>query len=159
MTTLVNTLEQLGFSLPSYQPLPGHLPIVSYVRTGSTIHVSGQIPDVVGQEPLRGRLGAGLSVDNGREAARRAILNVLAVLDHAAGGLANVRRIIKVVGFVNSTPDFTDQPAVINAASELLVAIWGADNGKHARSAIGVAALPFDVPVEIELIAELEDRS
>ena len=151
------TPAELGFELPSAPELADHLPIVTHVRVGACIYVSGQIPDSPGLAPLRGRLGDDVDLDTGRDAARRATLNALAVLESAAGGLDRVRRIVKVVGFVRSTHDFTDQPAVINAGSELIVDLWGPEFGKHARSAIGVASLPFGVPVEIELIAELED--
>jgi enamine deaminase RidA (YjgF/YER057c/UK114 family) len=151
------TPAELGFELPPPPTLPDDLPIVTHVQVGAMIHVSGQIPDAPGLPPLRGRLGDDVDIDTGRDAARRAMLNALAVLQDAAGGLDEVRRIVKVVGFVRSTHDFTDHPTVMNAASDLLVALWGPENGKHARSAVGVASLPFGVPVEIELIAELED--
>lgn len=154
---IIATPAELGFELPSVPELADHLPIVTHIRVGTCVYVSGQIPDSPGLAPLRGRLGEDIDIDTGRDAARRAMLNALSVLERAAGGLDRVRRIIKVVGFVRSTHDFTDQPAVINAASELLVDLWGTEYGKHARSAIGVASLPFGVPVEIEIIAELED--
>jgi len=154
---LIATLAELGLALPPYPVLPDHLPIVTHSSFGGCIYVSGQIPDIPAHPPLRGRLGADVDIDTGRDAARRATLNALAVLEHAADGLDRVRRIVKVVGFVRSTHDFTDQPTVMNAGSELLVHLWGHEFGKHARSAVGVASLPFGVPVEIELVAELED--
>ena len=153
--TLVKTPLEIGIEVPEYVPLPANLPLAHYARVGQILHLSGHIPDSPGQPELRGRLGAELSVEDGRAAARRVALNLLSTLTHAAGDLDGVARIVKLVGFVASEDTFVDQPAVINAASEIFVALWGR-NGLHARSAVGVAQLPFGVPVEIELIVELE---
>lgn len=149
--------EDIGIHIPPYRPLPAELPFASFVLQGSLIHVSGQIPDTEGLDPIRGQLGAEVRLEVGRDAARRAALNAIAVLQHAAGDLVRVRRILKLTGFVNSAPGFVEQPAVINGASEVFVELWGRPNGLHSRSAIGVAALPFGVPVEIEVLAELEE--
>lgn len=107
-----------------------------------------------GELPGRGKVGAEVSPDNAREYARRAALNALAAVKAEIGDLDDVKRIVKVVGFVASAPDFTGQPAVINGASEVLREIFG-ERGVHARSAVGVAVLPLDAPVEVELVVEL----
>lgn len=160
--TLEMTIEQrivdAGIDIPAYNPLPDHLPFQLFTRSGNTLYLSGHIPDTPGMEPIRGRLGDEVDIDTGREAARRVALNLLATLKHASGGLDAVARILKLTGFVASAPDFTQQPEVVNAASEMFVAAWGPE-GLHARSAIGVAQLPLGVPVEIELIAELRGES
>lgn len=150
--------EQAGIVIPEYRPLPTSLPFQLFSRTGVMLYLSGHIPDIPGLVPLRGRLGAEIDLAAGREAARRVAQNLLATLQEAAAGLENVDRILKLTGFVASVDDFTQQPDVVNAASEIFVEIWGED-GVHARSAIGVAQLPLGVPVEIELIAQMgEDR-
>lgn len=155
--TLVRAPSEIGLTIPPYVPLPSGLPFCHFSRTDRTLYVSGHIPDIPGEPQIRGRLGAELNVEEGRLAATRVTLNLLATLDHAAGGLDGIRRILKLVGYVASAEDFVDQPEVINAASEIFHQLWG-EAGLHARSAIGVAQLPFGVPVEIELIAELEDQ-
>jgi len=153
--TLAKTPEQVGIVIPPYSPLPIDAPFARYSRCGRILYVSGHIPDVEGEPTVRGRLGDAIDVDEGRLAARRVALNLLATLCHAVGDLNRIRRILKLVGFVASAEDFVRQPEVINAASEIFVELWG-DTGIHARSAIGVAQLPLGVPVEIELVAELE---
>jgi enamine deaminase RidA (YjgF/YER057c/UK114 family) len=155
--TLVRSPSEVGLTIPTYVPLPSGLPFVHFTRADRTIYVSGHIPDTTGEPQIRGRLGKELGVEEGRLAAVKVTLNLLATLEHAAGGLDRVRRILKLVGFVASAEDFVDQPSVINAASEIFEQLWG-EFGLHARSAIGVAQLPFGVPVEIELVAELEDE-
>lgn len=145
-------LEELGISLPEpVQPMAAY---VATVRSGDMVYVSGQVPIVDGKLAYAGRLGAdGLSVEEGVEAARRCAINVLAALKGELGELSRVRRVVKLTGFVASAPDFHDQPRVINGASELLVDVFG-DAGRHARSAVGMAALPLGVPVEVEAIVE-----
>ncbi len=155
--TLSRTPEQVGIVIPDYSPLPRHLPFALYAKSGRTVYVSGHIPDNDQEPALRGRLGSEFDVDSGRVAARRVALNLLSTLKHAAGDLDNVHRIVKLTGFVASAEGFVDQSEVVNAASEIFIELWG-DSGIHARSAVGVAQLPLGVPVEIELIAEL-DRS
>jgi enamine deaminase RidA (YjgF/YER057c/UK114 family) len=118
------------------------------------VYVSGQLPMVNGELPATGKVGAEVDVAQAKALARVCALNALAAAAAAAGGLDAITRIVKVTGFVASAPDFTDQPLVVNGASELLVEVFG-DAGRHARSAVGVAALPRDTPVEVELIAEV----
>jgi enamine deaminase RidA (YjgF/YER057c/UK114 family) len=145
-------LAELGLTLPEVvRPLAAYVPAV---RTGSYVYVSGQLPMVNGELPATGKVGAEVDVAQAKALARVCALNALAAAAAAAGGLAAITRIVKVTGFVASAPDFTDQPLVVNGASELLVEVFG-DAGRHARSAVGVAALPRDTPVEVELIAEV----
>src|SRR6266545_3527584 len=133
------------------RPLAAYVPTV---RSGDMVYVSGQVPMVDGKPSHLGRLGAdGLGVEEGVEAARRCAINLLAALKAELGDLSRVRRVVKVTGFVASAPDFHDQPKVVNGASELLVEVFG-DAGRHARSAVGLAALPLGVPVEVEAIVE-----
>jgi enamine deaminase RidA (YjgF/YER057c/UK114 family) len=147
-------LEELGIRLPD--PVPPVAAYVSTVRTGNMIYVSGQVPMLDGKPIHVGRLGAGgLGVEQGVEAAERCAINVLAALKAELGQLSRVRRVIKLTGFVASAPDFHDQPKVVNGASELLVKVFG-DAGRHARSAVGMAALPLGVPVEVEAIVEAD---
>jgi len=147
-------LEELGISLP--EPARPVAAYVTAVRSGNMVYVSGQLPVVEGRPAHLGRLGAdGLSLEEGVEAARRCAVNVLAALKAELGELARVRRVVKVTGFVASAPDFHDQPKVINGASELFMAVFG-DAGRHARSAVGMAALPLGVPVEVEAIVEVD---
>ncbi len=111
---------------------------------------------LAGGRPTRtGRLGASVTVEEGAEAARTAVLNALSVVKAEAGSLGRVRRVVKLVGYVAATPDFSQHPAVLNGASDLLVAVFG-DRGRHARVAIGAASLPLDCPVELELTVEVE---
>ena len=151
MTRPLARLDELGLTLP-----PVVLPLAAYVpavRTGSLVFTAGQLPMVDGSLPATGKVGAQVTPERAAELARICILNALAAVD-ALVGLDNVVRIVKVVGFVASTPDFTGQPGVVNGASTLLGDVFG-DAGAHARSAVGVASLPLDAPVEIELIVEV----
>ena len=148
-------LEELGITLPEMRP-----PVANYVpavRTGNLLFLSGSIPAARpdGTE-VRGKLGAGVSVEEGYEAARLVGINLLAVLRTTLGDLDKVNRIVKLLSMVNAAPDFTDTPAVANGCSDLLVEVFG-DKGKHARSAVGMAALPLNVPVEIEMVVEVAD--
>lgn len=154
--SLVKTPEQAGIVIPDYSPLPSTFPFTLYTRSDRILYVSGHIPDIEGEPPLRGRLGDEFDVDEGRQAARRVAVNLLATLRRATGDLNEVRKILKLVGFVASAKGFVRQSDVINAASEIFVELWGQD-GVHARSAIGVAQLPLGAPVEIELVVELEE--
>ncbi len=132
-------------------------PVANYVpavQSGSMLYISGQVPLWNGQRRHIGKLGADTSVEDGQAAARLCALNVVSQAKAALGDLDRVARVVKLVGFVNSTPDFTDQPAVINGASDLMVEVFG-DKGRHARSAVGVAALPLGVAVEVEAILEI----
>jgi enamine deaminase RidA (YjgF/YER057c/UK114 family) len=149
--SIADRLAEMGVTLP-----PVAAPVAAYepaVRTGNLVYTSGQLPFVGGELPLVGLVGAEVSTEDAALAARACALNALAAVD-ALVGLDSVRRVVKVVGFVASAPGFTDQPVVMNGASELLGDIFG-ESGTHARSAIGVAALPRNAPVEVELIVEV----
>ncbi|MEU5215131.1 RidA family protein [Streptomyces sp. NPDC020807] len=146
-------LAELGLTLPDVVP-----PLASYqpaVRSGVYVYTSGQLPMVDGQLPTTGKVGAEVTAEEAKELAARCALNALAAVKSVAGDLDRIKRVVKVVGFVASAADFTGQPGVINGASELLGAVLG-DKGVHARSAVGVAVLPLDAPVEVEVQVELE---
>ncbi len=144
-------LSELGLTLPTVvAPLAAYVPAV---RTGNLVYTSGQLPMVDGKLSAQGKVGAEVSAEDAREVARLCALNALAAVD-ALVGLDNVTRVVKVVGFVASAPGFNRQPGVVNGASELLGEVFG-DAGAHARSAVGVAELPVDAPVEVELIVEV----
>jgi enamine deaminase RidA (YjgF/YER057c/UK114 family) len=152
MPTPEERLQQLGVDLPApAAPVAAYVPTV---RTGNLVYVSGQVPTVEGRPTHLGHLGAGVDLEAGRAAARTCAVNVVAALKAELGELSRVRRIVKVTGFVASTPEFTDAPKVVNAASELFGEVFG-DAGRHARAAVGVAALPLGVPVEVEAIVEV----
>jgi enamine deaminase RidA (YjgF/YER057c/UK114 family) len=152
MPTPEERLEQLGVDLPSpAAPVAAYVPTV---RTGNLVYVSGQVPTVDGKPTHLGHLGDDVDLENGRAAARTCAINVIAALKAELGQLSQVRRIVKVTGFVASTSGFTDAPKVVNAASELFGEVFG-DAGRHARAAVGVAALPLGVPVEVEAIVEV----
>ncbi len=144
-------LAELGIALPSVVP-----PVAAYVpaaRTGSLVYTAGQLPMVDGRLPATGKVGAEVPPERAKELARVCALNALAAVD-ALVGIDAVVRVVKVVGFVASAPGFTGQPGVVNGASELLGQVFG-DGGRHARSAVGVAALPMGAPVEVEVVAAL----
>jgi len=144
-------LQELGYELPGVaKPLASYVPAV---RVGDQVWTSGQLPLVEGALPLTGKVGAEMTTEQAQEQARIAALNALAAID-AEVGLDNVSRVVKIVGFVASDPSYADQPVVINGASDFIGEVFG-DAGKHARSAVGVAALPKNAPVEIELIVEI----
>jgi enamine deaminase RidA (YjgF/YER057c/UK114 family) len=146
------SLAGLGLTLPEVTtPLAAYVPAV---RTGSYVYSSGQLPLTDGKLLASGKVGAEVSVEEAVALARTCVLNALAAVASVAGGLAAVRRVVKVTGFVASAPGFTGQPLVMNGASELLIEVFG-DAGRHARTAVGVAVLPLDAPVEVELIAEV----
>lgn len=150
-------LEVLGLSLPPIpQPAANYVPLV---RTGNLLFVSGHGPGVVTDGKLsfiQGKLGKDLDVEQGYDAARQVMLNVLQSVKQELGDLDKVKRVVKLLGFVNCTPDFPDQPKVINGASDLLVELFG-ERGRHARSAVGMQQLPFGIAVEIEMVVEVED--
>lgn len=144
-------LAELGLELP-----PVVAPVAAYVpavRTGNLVYTSGQLPMVNGELSATGKVGDAVSPDDAKAAARICALNALAAVD-ALVGIDSVTRIVKVVGFVASAPGFTGQPGVVNGASLLFGEVFG-DAGQHARSAVGVAELPLDAPVEVELIVEV----
>ncbi len=145
-------LAELGLTLPDVVP-----PLASYqpaVRSGVYVYTSGQLPMVGGKLAVTGKVGAEVTADEARELAKTCALNALAAVKSVAGDLDRIARVVKVTGFVASAADFTGQPGVVNGASELLGEVFG-DAGRHARSAVGVAALPLDAPVEVELVVEV----
>ena len=147
-------LAALGLTLPPVAtPLAAYVPAV---RTGSYVYTAGQLPLVEGKLLMTGKVGAQVSTAEAAALARTCALNALAAVASVTGGLWEVVRVVKVVGFVASDPGFTDQAQVVNGASELLLEVFG-EAGRHARSAVGMAVLPFDAPVEIELIAEVRE--
>lgn len=145
-------IAELGLKLPEVAAPAGSY--VPAVRTGDLVYTSGQVPFVDGRLERTGKVGADLTTEEGAEQARICALNALAALKAEIGDLDKVVRIVKVVVFVASDPSFTEQPKVGNGASDLLAEVLG-ERGRHARSAVGVAALPLDVPVEVELIAQV----
>jgi enamine deaminase RidA (YjgF/YER057c/UK114 family) len=145
-------LAALGLELPAVPaPLAAYVPAV---RTGRHVYTAGQLPMVAGKLLLTGKVGAQVSPAEAAALARTAALNALAAVASVTGGLSAVTQVVKMTGFVASAPDFTGQPQVVNGASELLLEVFG-EAGRHARSAVGTAVLPFDAPVEIELIVEV----
>jgi enamine deaminase RidA (YjgF/YER057c/UK114 family) len=149
MTTIDEKLKSMGLALPD-----APAPVANYVPTcvvGGLLFVSGQISRTAEGRVLTGKLGADLDVAAGREAAKVCALNILAQARAALGSLDRIDRIVKLTGFVNSTPTFKDQPQVVNGASDLLVDLLG-EKGRHTRSAVGVASLPVDAAVEVEAI-------
>ncbi len=153
MTTDNDRLAALGISLPPpVKPVANYVP---WVRTGALVFVSGQVPLVDGKVLYPGQLGSSVSIEDGAAAARACAINIIAHLrDACEGDLERISRIVKLSGFVASTPGFTDHPKVINGASDLMVAVFG-DKGRHARAAVGVAALPLGSAVEVEAVAEM----
>jgi enamine deaminase RidA (YjgF/YER057c/UK114 family) len=152
MSTPEERIADLGLTLPAVAaPVAAYVPAV---RSGSHVFTSGQLPFVDGQLVATGKVGAEVDPDQAKQLAQVCALNALAAVASLTGGLSAVTRVVKVVGFVASAPDFTGQPGVVNGASELLGAVFG-NAGKHARSAVGVAVLPLDAPVEVELIVEV----
>jgi enamine deaminase RidA (YjgF/YER057c/UK114 family) len=152
MATPEERIAELGLTLPEVVP-----PVAAYqpaVRSGDHVYVSGQLPFVEGKLPATGKVGAEVDVETAKDLAALCALNAIAAVRAEVGELTNVVRIVKVGGFVASTPDFTGQPGVINGASELLGSVFG-EAGVHARAAVGVAALPLDAPVEVDMIVEV----
>ncbi len=151
--TLGTKLQELGLELPKVAaPAANYVP---YVISGNLVYVSGQIPFLNGEKMHLGRVGADLSAEDGASAAQACALNILAQVNEAVGGdWSKVKRCVKLGGFVNCTPDFTDQPLVINGASNLIGEVMG-DAGKHARFAVGAPSLPLGVAVEIDAIFEI----
>ena len=145
-------LTELGITVPDVVP-----PVAAYqptARSGNLVFTAGQLPARDGEMLAVGKLGAGVSEEEGYECAKQCALNALAAIKAEIGSLDDVVRVVKVVVFVASTPDFTAQPKVANGASEFLGEVFG-DAGRHARSAVGVSVLPLDVPVEVELTVEV----
>lgn len=151
MSTVADRLAELGVTLPAVaKPVAAYVPAVV---TGNLVYTAGQLPFVDGALPATGKFGDVLTAEDGAALARQCALNALAAVESVIGSLERVTRIVKVVAFVASTPDFTGQPTVANGASVFLGEVFG-DAGIHARSAVGVPSLPLDSPVEVELIVE-----
>jgi enamine deaminase RidA (YjgF/YER057c/UK114 family) len=155
VTSASARLAELGLELP-----PVAVPVAAYVpaiRVGDLVYSSGQLPSVAGQLVATGKVGAEVSAETGAECARTAVLNALAAVSEQAGGIDEIDQVVRVVVFVASASDFTGQPQVGNGASTVLGEIFGAA-GRHARSAVGVAVLPLDAPVEVELVVQVRGR-
>lgn len=150
---LVSQLRALGYELPAVPAPAGSY--VPAVRSGRFVFTAGQLPLVSGELSHTGKVGDSVSIEEAGECARICALNALAAAAEEAGGLDNIGRIVKVTGFVASAAGFNRQPEVINGASDLLGEVFG-DAGRHARSAVGVAELPLDAPVEVEIVVELK---
>ena len=151
MSKLDDRLAELGLVVPATsKPVAAYIPAVA---SGNLVFTSGQLPMVDGALPATGKVGAEIDADAAKQLARTCVLNGLAAARSAIGSLDRITRVVKVVGFVASDPSFTGQPGVINGASELLAEIFG-ESGQHARSAVGVAVLPLDAPVEVEFVFE-----
>jgi enamine deaminase RidA (YjgF/YER057c/UK114 family) len=151
--TAEGRLSQLGITLP-----PTHPPVANFVLTkqvGNLLYVAGHGPVLEDASRIHGKVGLDLSVEEGYQAARLTGLNILATVREALGSLDRVRQVVKVLGMVNSAPGFVRQPEVINGFSDLMVEVFG-DAGRHARSAVGMAELPTNIPVEVEVILEIE---
>jgi len=154
MSNVEQRLAEVGRTVPDVVP-----PVAAYipaVRSGSYVYTSGQLPMVAGALAATGKVGAEVTPEDAKELAATCAINAIAAVKSVIGDLDKVVRVVKVVGFVASDPSFTGQPGVINGASELLKQAFG-DAGVHARSAVGVAVLPLDAPVEVEIIVEVAD--
>jgi enamine deaminase RidA (YjgF/YER057c/UK114 family) len=152
MSTPEERLAELGLDVPEVsKPVAAYIPAV---RSGSYVYTSGQLPMREGQLLATGKVGGEVGAEEAEECARQCALNAIAAVRAEVGELSAVKRVVKVVAFVASTPDFTGQPGVANGASELLGRVFG-EAGRHARSAVGVPVLPLDAPVEVEMIVEV----
>lgn len=152
MMTPEERLKQLGIELPEApKPLGSYVPLV---RTGNLVFLSGILPLVEGKLSREGRVGDKVTVDEAREDARTAAINALAILKSNLGTLNKIRRCVKITGYVSSAPGFTEQPNVLNAASDFMFEIFG-EVGRHARAAVGANVLPLNSPVELEFIFEV----
>ncbi|MBS1486365.1 MAG: RidA family protein [Bacteroidetes bacterium] len=147
-------LKELGIEL--YPPTPAMGSYVKVVRTGNLLFFAGHGPTRADNTHIQGKVGKDLTLEQGREAAKQTGIALLSTLKAEVGDLNKVKRIVKVLGMVNCTDTFTDQPKVINGFSDLMVAVFG-EKGKHARSAVGMYMLPSNIAVEIEMVVEVED--
>ena len=150
--TIADRLAALNIELPA--PAAAAANYIPAKRTGNLLVVSGQLPMAGGALRYRGKLGQGVSLEDGQAAAKLCAINILAQINAVCGDLEQVAACVRLGGFVACTPEFADHPKVINGASDLMVAVFG-DAGRHARAAVGVASLPFDAPVEVEGMFEL----
>jgi enamine deaminase RidA (YjgF/YER057c/UK114 family) len=152
MSTPEQRLEELGLSVPEVaKPVAAYVPAL---RTGNYVYTSGQLPLRDGQLMATGKVGAEVTAEEAADCAQQCALNAIAAVRAEVGELSAVKRVVKVVAFVASAPDFTGQPGVANGASELFGTVFG-EAGQHARSAVGVLVLPLDAPVEVELVVEV----
>jgi enamine deaminase RidA (YjgF/YER057c/UK114 family) len=157
-STMAQTPEE-KITAAGYELQPVSQPIANYlhvVRSGNLLFLAGKGPALPGGKYVTGKLGKELTIEQGYDAAKLTALAQLAVLKSHLGSLSKVKRIVKVLGFVNAIPEFTDQPKVINGFSDLMVQVFG-EKGKHARSAVGTSSLPMGMAVEVELVVEVED--
>lgn len=146
-------LKELGIQVPAAaKPVAAYVPAV---KSGDTVYTSGQIPFVAGELQFKGKVGREISTEQGYEAAKVCAINCLAAIKSLIGSLDQIDNVVKVVGFVNSAPGYSEQPKVINGASELIGKVFG-PAGSHARSAVGVAELPLDAAVEVEMIVKIK---
>lgn len=145
-------LKELHIVLPEVQPAGNYAPAI---RTGNLLFVSGQLPKAEGKIAFRGRVGKDLNLETARRAARACVANLLAVLKQELGSLDKVKKILRLTGYINTYPGFNDHPKVMDAASDLLMEIFG-EAGRHSRVAIGVVELPFGAAIEMEMIAEVK---
>lgn len=154
MGNIDKRLAELGIAVPTpAKPVANY---VGWIRTGNLVFTAGQVTLADGKFHYLGKVGKDVSLEDAAKAARLCAINILAQLREACGGdLDRVKRIVKLVGFVNGVPEFTDHPKVVNGASDLMVEVFG-DKGKHARSAVGAGSLPLNVAVEVEAVAEIE---
>ena len=148
-------IHECGYMLPSVAEVLGVY--VPAVRAGDVLFLAGVIPEVDDELKYKGKLGKELAIKDGREAAKICVLNALSAIKDCIGDLDKVKRFIRVIGYINSAPGFTEQPKVLDGASEFLVEIFG-EKGKHARLAIGVAELPVNAPIELEMIVQIEQE-
>lgn len=151
MATIESKLRELQITLPEVQPAGNYLPAQ---RSGNLVYVSGQLPKVEGRIAFKGRVGKDLNVESARRAGKACLSNILAVLQQELGTLDKVKKIVKLTGYINTYPGFSDHPKVMDAVSELLVEIFG-EAGRHARTVIGVVELPLGAAMEMDLIAEV----
>jgi enamine deaminase RidA (YjgF/YER057c/UK114 family) len=153
MTDVRAKLAELGLTLPvAAKPVAAYVPAI---RTGNIVFTAGQLPLVNGEMAGTGKVGSDVSIDDAKKLAEICALNCLAAVETVAD-VNKIVKVVRVMGYVNGIPGFTTQPAVVNGASELFLHIWG-EAGKHARSAVGIAELPLNAPVEIELSVEIKD--
>ena len=150
---IADRLKALNIEIPKVEPRFNFVP---GVQVGNLLFISGQTPEIDGVMQYAGRLGADLDVETGKKAARLAALNCLAEMETVLGSLERVERIVRVIGYVRSAENFGEQPLVINGASELLIEVFG-ENGRHARAALGTSELPFNAPVELEMIVQVKE--
>ena len=149
-----NRLEEIGIELPP--PVKPMANYVTTVQTGNLVFTSGHGPVSMSGELEKGQLGTDMTIEEGYQSARLVGLGLISTLKDTLGDLDRIKQVIKIVGFVNSTPDFLDHPKIVNGVSDLFVEVFG-DKGKHARSAVGMVQLPGGIPVEVEVIVEIED--